>query len=281
MLKTTLHDLYREMFGPCWGDGTLYAGIFAELKSKMDTSIYTNEDAITYVPSIEEFLVAGKVYRNPIDASIRANYMNSCSRDMFSGALLGISAERKKFQALRLARRLSRDKGILCEQATDGRKKVTLSAWAELSLLLSSFGYNFMEQRNIMGIKYTLIGYALRPLLGIIMLLSVYTSFMAYQTHLVMASLLFLRSMNKQTMFYRFIIQALEIRYSGNNGMLNYIKGDKKKVEDCLATLVTKPDFLCWSAGAAFEQWLSNELPCRLYKIYMKVASDSLSQRYR
>lgn len=105
------------------GDSTLYAGMLAYLGDK---------EAKKYVEQCVDWV--GQIWRNP-DAQDKGDYINSSSRDMFIGALLGAD----RLTKLEIAGYLKFNNGLLCPKASDNRNKVGVMGWAQLGVALGEF----------------------------------------------------------------------------------------------------------------------------------------------
>jgi hypothetical protein len=173
-----------------WGDALLYYGLMSAVDSTYGVRIQACQD------------VSGRIWRNEYYADRQIDYMNSCSRDMLSGFLLGCTP----LQAQILYRYLKHHNWLLCPKASDNRNKAGLMG--RLEVWAKAYDKKWV---------YHIVAF--------ISLFEALGAWKGYQLHLVMIALLRCKQAGVMNWFYRQTLKICDTRSKGN-AVVAFLKRD-------------------------------------------------------
>lgn len=204
-------NITRDTFKDVWGDAALYAGMMAHVGSSQANEF------------LRDCLDGnGRLWRNPGACEAQRDYVNSCSRDMMMGALLGMHQK----QIIDFSLYLKKNKGLLCPEASDNRNQIGVMGWAHLGMRLDSDA----TVKN-MGLGGYLKYHVFKYFLGLVTLIEALTVYEAYQINLVYCSLM-LQRMHRPSRWDKWTMKVLEKIRNCGDPVFSYLKGDYKAVQD-------------------------------------------------
>lgn len=207
------HELYKDV----WGDSALFAGMLAITGQRTEIS-YVDYGCVD---------LNGRIWRNSEARSKGEDYINSSSRDMFMGVLMGASRG-----VLRdVAEYLRNNKGKLCPTASDNRNKIGWLGWARLGEALKVAGFSLSDRRESMGWNGYLKYQVARHFLGFTTFMEALTVFKGYQINLVYCALLLHAANRKHKFWFKPTLWVLREVRNLDDLVLAYLHGNAAKIK--------------------------------------------------
>lgn len=254
-----MNPLYKDVHG----DSTLYAGMLAYLG---------DQEAAEYVSQCVD--ANGQVWRNPEAAREGFQYRNSSSRDMLMGVLLANQPDTTR----NVIDYLRRSKGLLCPEATDGRKRAGIMSFAYLALVHGKISLSLFGLR---GALFALIG---KPIMGLITLIEALTVYEKYQLNLVFCQLMLLRRYGG-TRLDKAIMWVLTHLRRCDEVPFYFLQGDASQLEMMAATarhnrqrMLANPyqEVAHWPSN---NGWLGHAYPPEIYCVWLVKAAKYLRRK--
>lgn len=250
---------FPELMKDVKGDSTLYAGMLAYVGYP---------GAVEYVNDCVD--VAGQIWRHP-EAQYQRQYVNSSSRDMFMGVLLGGD----RLTKMTAASYLKFSNGLLCPQASDNRNKIGVMGWAQLGLALQEDA-----TPAIMGWKGYLISKIFKPLLGLVALLEALTVYERYQINLVYCALMLYCKHGAARWWEKQILKVIREVRGQNDVVLNYLEGNLDYLSEEYPHMVNRRNWAV-SVNAPIKDWpldtFDINFPSEVFIAWMAAAVDDLA----
>lgn len=254
---------YKEVHG----DSTLYAGMFSHVG---------DQEASGYVSDCIDD--GGRVWRNPEAARAQKDYVNSSSRDMFLGAMLGGSV----IDHIKMLGYVTGTGGLISPESSDGRNKLGILGFAQLIACIPTLKLK-MHFAGWRIVWYFLLNW-LRGPLALIEALTVYKH---YQLNLVYATLMLNRQHGVGKLWEPYVLKVLETIRGKEDAVLYYLKDDLEKLEEeANRSRASRQNALnehptwnwyFWTPGCDIT-WLGRLYPEQIYVEWTRAAADYLSK---